>query len=460
MAGMGVKEVIAEGYCIGCGACTVSSGAATIKFNHYGELEADIQGCNEAEIVWMDRVCPFSSFAPNETDLAKVAFKNELNANSSHEIGIYTGLYAGYSNAYRKWGSSGGVVTWLLSKLLTVGMVDKVIVVGRSMEGERFFDFRIVDNPQDLISTGTSFYYPVSYDGVLKYVIDNPGRYAITGVPCFHKALRQLKVVTPVLAERIVYQIGIVCGQMKSSFYLEYLSRKAGGVALPVNASFRRKDEASRADDYLFEASYKGDNGVVETRTIRNSEIGANWGMGLFKPKACDFCDDVYAETADISVMDAWLNRYVSDGRGTSLVVTRTGVLQDILVSGKASGELQLETVSEDDMVESQRGGLNHRRAGLRYRLHVAGDQVPVPVKRLQPNNDVDVWFGLEQRIRSATRKKSRFAMRKQLDSGCVGLSIYESEMRGVLRIYKWFGRLKNRIAGRRDYRRLFKLDR
>jgi coenzyme F420 hydrogenase subunit beta len=458
--GIGISQVISEGFCIGCGACTVKSAAAKISFTQYGELVANIQACNAAEVKSMDQVCPFSDAAPNETELSTLAFNGEESAQIGEEIGVFTGLYAGYSASYRKWGSSGGIVSWLLSELLIRGMVDKVIMVGKSSDGERFFDFRIVDNPDDVASTGTSYYYPVSYDRILKYILENPGRYAITGVPCFHKALRQLKAVTPVIAERVVYQIGIVCGQMKSSFYLDYLARKTGADSPPVAACFRRKDESSRADDYLFEGNFRNKSGEIETRNVRNREIGANWAMGLFKPRACDFCDDVFAETADISAMDAWLDRYVCDGKGTSLVITRTSELQTMLESGKAAGSLQLESVSESDVVESQRGGLNHRRAGLRYRLLLDRQRGPVPYKRVTSDGRIDIWFKMEQRIRLAIREKSRIAMRKQLDSGYSGLSIYESEVKGVLGLYKWFSRVKSRVAGKRDYSAKFKLDR
>jgi coenzyme F420 hydrogenase subunit beta len=459
MLSLGIREVISEGFCIGCGTCTLKSDMAKISFNRSGELVADIQACSDAEVASMEVVCPFAAAAPNETVLAKVAFQHEENAKLGQEIGVFTGLYAGYSNTYRKWGSSGGIVGWLLSKLLISGRVDKVIVVGKSDDGQRFFDFKIVDNAEELKATGTSFYYPVSYDKALQYIIDNPGRYAITGVPCFHKALRQLKAVNPLIAERVVYQVGIVCGQMKSAFYLDYLSRKTGADSPPVTACFRRKDETARADDYLFEGSFRTAVGELETRSVRNREIGANWAMGLFKPRACDFCDDVFAETADIAVMDAWLDQYVHDGKGTSLVVTRSEELQALLEKGKVAGELELAAVSENDVVESQRGGLNHRRVGLRYRLFLDGRKSLVPVKRVKPSNRIDVWFRLEQRIRSAIREKSRLAMRKQLDSGLSGLRVYESEMKRVLGLFKWFGRVRSRITGRRDYKSQFKLD-
>ena len=39
------------------------------------------------------------------------------------------------------------------------------------------------------------------------------------------------------------------------------------------------------------------------------------WEYGYFKYKACDFCDDIFAECADITVGDAWLSRYKKDGK-------------------------------------------------------------------------------------------------------------------------------------------------
>lgn len=455
----GVREVIKEGFCIGCGACAAQSASAKISKNEYGELVAAIKDCNQYELDLLNAVCPFTDAAPNETELARVAFGRQPGIKIGDEIGFFFQLYAGYSDFYRRWGSSGGIVSWLLSQLLKDGVVDKVIVVGQSGENDRFFDFRVVGNSADLQETGTSFYYPVSLDKVLQYVIDHPGRYAITGVPCFHKALRQIKACNLLIAERVLYQVGIVCGQMKSSFYLDYLSRKTGTDAMPVAACFRRKDESSRADDYLFEAVYRKNNGSDEKRSVRNREIGSSWAMGLFKPRACDFCDDVFAETADIAVMDAWLDRFIQDGKGTSLVVTRSTALQSLMEAGRKCGDLILETVSEADVVESQRGGLNHRRVGLRYRLFLDRKLGPVPRKRVQPSNRLDIWFKIEQRIRAAIRAKSRLAMRWQLESGIGGLQRYDSEMRYLLALFKWFGRLRNRLARRRDYKPKFRLD-
>jgi hypothetical protein len=97
--------------------------------------------------------------------------------------------------------------------------------------------------------------------------------------------------------------------------------------------------------------------------------IGANWGHGLFKYKACEFCDDVLAETADAVVGDAWLPAYDGDYRGTNVVVVRHPLLQDMLVRARNADRLHLDDLSADAVAASQAGGLRHRRDGLAYRL-------------------------------------------------------------------------------------------
>lgn len=454
----GIKEVIQEGLCIGCGVCTNQSKFATVRFNDYGELTADISKANIQELDLMGKTCPFSDSAPNENILTETIFKSEPNVTYSDVLGYYTGLMAGFSNKHRPFGSSGGIVSWLLEEILTNKTVDAVIVVGRTPDSDRFFGYKVITDPCDLQSNGTSFYYPVSYDNVLRYIQDNPGKYAITGVPCFHKALRQLKLVNPIIAQRVVLQIGIVCGQMKSSFYLEYLDRKAGKTNPLIDACFRRKDENLHADNYLFEGKFLKNNGEMQKRIVKNSDIGSNWAMGFFKPRACDFCDDVFAETADIAVMDAWLDPYISDGKGTSIVIARTNLINQFLISGQSNDMLVLNSISENNVIESQRGGLNHRRVGLRYRLHI-GDSRYLPKKRVLPSATIDIWMKFEQRIRASIRAQSRSAMRIQLNSTSFDLKLFNKNMRILLYIYKWFLRLRKIATKHQNYQKEFELD-
>src|SRR5207253_6440765 len=113
-----------------------------------------------------------------------------------------------------------------------------------------------------------------------------------------------------------------------------------------------------------------------------------DWGAGFFQNPACNWCDDVVAETADISFGDAWVEPYSSDGRGTNVVIVRTRELHGLIENARANGHLQLEPVDADFVIQTQAAGLRHRRDGLAYRLTWRKRGV-VPVKRVAPSADL-----------------------------------------------------------------------
>ena len=325
---------------------------------------------SDADVIEVSPVCTFVPGA-NEIEIARQLFRT-ADASWHDEIGYCIGSFAAYSVAHHHLGSSGGIATWLLVRLMQGGLSDFAVHVGpnASREEARFFGYRVNESTDQIESAATSFYYPVSMDEVLAIIEKRPGRYAVTGVPCFQKALRLLRAANPIIDGRIKFQIGIVCGQMKSAHYLEYLAQMAGlPQGMRHSATFRRKVAGRPMDEYTFEGvAHQSSGGKVLSR-LTNSAVGLNWGMGYFKPKACDFCDDVFAETADIAVMDAWLPRFVDDSHGWSLVVTRSRGMQEEMLKGAQSREVVLERLTPDVIAESQRGCLNHRRGALRYRL-------------------------------------------------------------------------------------------
>src|SRR5690606_28586708 len=67
---------------------------------------------------------------------------------------------------------------------------------------------------------------------------------------------------------------------------------------------------------------------------------GTGYAAGFFKPKACDYCDDVLAETSDIAIGDAWLKKYVHDPKGTSLLVVRNADIEEVLKNAQKNGQI------------------------------------------------------------------------------------------------------------------------
>jgi len=164
-------------------------------------------------------------------------------------------------------------------------------------------------------------------------------------------------------------------------------------------------------------------------------------GAGAFKYKACDFCDDVFAETADVVLGDAWLPEYVDDSDGTNVVVTRNANIQQIIVDAMSDGRLDFKELGVEKAIQSQDAGLRHRKVAIGYRLHrekIAHSWVPN--KRTSPTNTLKPRYEMKrQRLRSELRDLSHqsFLAAKSAND----LSIYLKAMSPVYLRYSRQGK-------------------
>jgi coenzyme F420-reducing hydrogenase beta subunit len=220
----------------------------------------------------------------------------------------------------------------------------------------------VVSDERGVESGAGSAYYPVELSGVLGGVLEMPGRYAITGLPCFIRAVRHGQLYNKKLAERIVVTVGLVCGGGKNRFYTDRVARHAGVGGRVVSARFRCKNPGvGRADDYYY--AFKDEFGCEKRVSWNEGGVNKFWRDPRYTPAACHHCADVFAECADITLMDAWLPEYMDETRGTSLIITRSKQLNDIIVNSIRDGQLVLKEVPVEKIVESQLGLIKTRRA-------------------------------------------------------------------------------------------------
>lgn len=301
-------------------------------------------------------------------------------------IGRFEAAYVGHAEEgeFRARGSSGGLVTWVAAELLRRGLVDGVAHVAPvSPEGGAFFRYRISRDPQALTGGSKSRYYPIELSGVLDEMRAVPGRYAVVGIPCFIKAVRLACLADPVLAERVHFTLGLFCGHMKSARLVDSFARQMGTQPAEVTAvDYRRKDAGRPANWYRTQLRLR-DGGVAEQDWWHLVE--GDWGSGFFQNSACNYCDDVVAETADVSFGDAWVEPYTSDGRGTNVLIARTRLLADMLDEAAGQGRVVLKAVDADFVAGTQAAGLRQRREGLSYRL-ARRRRSPMPRKRVGPS--------------------------------------------------------------------------
>ena len=329
-------------------------------------------------------LCPFSPFAANEDALAARLFPDQAKAHPL--LGRYKAAYVGHVDEgdYRARGSSGGLVTWMAAELLRLGIVDGVAHVRAcgSEAGGRLFRYTLSRSLDALQAGAKSRYYPVELSGVLEEMRRVPGRYAIVGIPCFIKAVRLACDQDPVLRERVAYTLGLVCGHMKSARMAEsfawQMDQQIGQAAA---FDYRVKTPDRPASWYRAEMTLK--DGTRHGRDWWDF-VDGDWGAGFFQHSACNFCDDVVAETADIVFGDAWREPYSSDGKGTNVVLVRASALMPVVEAGIAAKQLALEGVDADFVVSTQAAGFRQRREGLSYRRTWARPPIE-PCKRVLP---------------------------------------------------------------------------
>ena len=401
----GLSAVVGGGYCVGCGACAALDNAITMARDEAGRRLA-VLPADRAPTVTAEATCPFADGVADENEIAAERFSSPEHAHDSR-IGRSLGNFAGWVDEgnYRADGSSGGMGAWLLCELLERGFVDSVVhVVERPRTpgtDEPLFAFAVSSDADTVRAHAKSRYYPVEMSGVIAHMIATPGRYAVVAVPCFAKALRLAARQSPILSERLAFIVGIVCGHLKSEGFGEALAWQCGVSPEGLTAiDFRVKLAGRPANRYGLHVEGMADGAPVRVTRPMEGLVGANWGHGLFKLKACEFCDDVLAETADVVVGDAWLPTYEGDHRGTNVVVVREPRLLALMREAAEAGRLRLDEVTTETVVKSQAAGLRHRRDGLAYRLWWT-DKADEwrPTKRVAPS-----WRHLTPKLRRIHR--------------------------------------------------------
>jgi coenzyme F420-reducing hydrogenase beta subunit len=370
-------DIASAGLCIGCGAC------GPVAMDRYGQYRpAGVPALRRRRTEAFARICPFSPYAADEDAIARRIFPDAPHGDA--RVGRFEAAYVGHvaEDGFRAQGSSGGMVTWVAAELLRTGVVDGVAHVTPGNSGGPGFAYRISGSEAELHAGARSRYYPVELSGVLQAIRGTPGRYAVVGVPCFIKAVHLLRAADPLLSQRIVATLGLFCGHMKSARMIESFAWQMRAEMRDVRRiEYRTKDGGRPANWYVAELGLA--DGSVRSRHWWDMADG-DWGAGFFQNSACDACDDVVAETADISFGDAWVEPYASDPQGTNVVVVRSPMARRLIEAARADGRLRLDPVDADFIARTQAAGLRHRREGLAYRLTWARRGLR-PQKRVAP---------------------------------------------------------------------------
>jgi coenzyme F420 hydrogenase subunit beta len=412
--------IVPNDLCSGCGVCAgvcpPKIKALKIDWNIYGELvPVELPGrCTKCGMCLS--VCPSWNQDENETTLADHLFGYQNTIQRDPVVGLYIDLFAGYSkvNNHRIQGASGGLVTWLNEKVLTEGIVNRVCCVLPNSDPDNLFRFSIIESVQEIRKASRSVYYPVELSKVIYEILNDDGKYAITGLPCALKGLRLAMSHNVELRKRIIILIGLVCGQQKSKFFAEYLCALAGGQSFEIaSASFRVKDLTRHHLDHRFEFTCGFGKNSKKGHVYQSEGMTWLWGHDCFKLNSCNFCDDITSEVADVAFGDAVNAPYNRGNEGTNFAIVRSGLMRDLLVNGASAGEIFFERVPLRAIVERQQGIILLKREDLQQRLYVAhnsnkGNALYIPSKRFPPRRRLSPFRNRDMEKRDQLRYVSR----------------------------------------------------
>ena len=407
--------IVENNLCIGCGVCAGICPSKTLEmtlssFGEFNPVDTEHKCLSSCNLCLTS--CPFWNQDKNEDAIGLELFSDRDGIKHTKETGYYFNSFIGFSKvaSHRTNGSSGGKATWLLEKLLVDHLVDYVICVRPVENDDLYFKFDVFTNSLDVRKSSRSSYYPNELSDVIKYVLNHPGKYAVTGLPCYLKALRLASIKIPKLRARIIYYIGLACGQLPSAHFVDYMAAKMGINASNISkVQFRVKDQKRSYKDFGLAVEYQ-DGGEKNQKVIYWSEgMGKIWTYGYFKHNACNYCDDIFAELADVVFMDAWLKGYSEQSDGFSIALIRNREIEKLFIEGSAASELSSQGIAITEVIKSQESALVKKRADLSDRLKLIEKDDYVPQKRVSPSKQVKTMtkfqFWLTDTMRDRVRR-------------------------------------------------------
>jgi coenzyme F420-reducing hydrogenase beta subunit len=305
-------------------------------------------------------LCPFAEGLHNPRRRNTEIYRGQPQAKLVEDIGWHTDCLVGFRRdpILRRASSSGGLVTWCLETLLEEGFATRAAVIRIAKNRDRgFFEFYAASSVGELRQSAGSVYHPVEISGIVEKMVSNPDeRWAVVGVPCLCAALRN----SPRLTNTVAFVLGLACGMYQNTFHTEMLLSKSGvDRERVVKIEYRRKSDDGSPSDYRF----RGTDDRRPGKEVRHQGLPYYLGRSaFFRLDACNFCMDVFAETADACFMDAWLPEYLRDPRGTSLVVIRNRELTRLFQRGLGRGAIWFAEIGPEQVIASQQGQIRRKR--------------------------------------------------------------------------------------------------
>jgi len=353
-----VERVVAAGLCMQCGTCAgVCSHDAvamtwTLARGWLPRVDATrCAGCGACR-----EVCPGSGL-----DFGRDAWWRAANegAPAPDYLGPWRGLWFGWASdeetRYR--GASGGLATAILSGALADGLIDAAVVVRAAPGNALAMEPLVARSEAEIAGCRGSKYDMVALNVALREVLARPGRYAVVGLPCHIHGLRLAQRRDGRLRERVALTLGIFCGWSGEPRGTALAARRLGLDPAELTAV------RYRGPGWPGGLRLETRGGLVREQPYPDYDDATVLAL---TPPRCRLCPDGTAELADLSVGDAWLERFEGTP-GVSDLIARTPAGEAMVE--RLAGRLTLLPAGPCEMLQTQRETHRLKRGGWRGRL-------------------------------------------------------------------------------------------
>ncbi len=365
-----LQNVIETDTCIACGACIEACPKKIIEpaYNDFrGAHEITVNarheciGCDGV----CEKVCPSISF-----DYVPFEGTHEL-----ERLGRLEAVYVGHSNKFQFNGnsSSGGVVRELIHHYVNHN-VPVICLAG--VDGS-YKAQRIVTH-EDLETVPSSIYHGVSFVDAIKLLQAAEEKCVLVAIPCVLEGIQKyISTVEPHLSKKIEITVGIICGWMYSDHSWQSFSRFKSIQENVVDVAYRGEEKVGllklKTPNKVYKYPRRGFASFRDEIDFRTSY------SGVFNRFRCRMCQNHTNITADIAVGDAWLQRFSAAHEKLSILITRTGLGENLIETLAKSGGLILDRSTPEDIVESQSLNLVNGITAQTVAIFQQGRNQPVP---------------------------------------------------------------------------------
>lgn len=310
--GMLSREIIRTGICTQCGTC--ASVCPVLEWDYLAEQPKLVGKCTGCGICYNQ--CPRTITDPVQL-MGEFKTGYVANTNIPEVIGA----------------QDGGTVTSILCYLFDEHLIDAAIVTMKNPNKPWYPIAQIVTTKEDAIKASGSIYcHSQTVEALMDAIRANYRSIAIVATPCGIDAVNKM-MNSPAGMLRFfmrahILKIGLFCMDSFSPEALYPFFQKDG-----IDLSKITKMDINKGKFHLYDENQEK---PLKSYTIKE--------LDKFKSSSCNFCIDLTAENADLSIGS------VGSGANKNTVFARTGLGAEIIEDAAQKGYLKIESFGAIDL--------------------------------------------------------------------------------------------------------------